>query len=36
MKNSPHLLNHVPQKDIANYLKIDPMNFSKLINRIRI
>jgi CRP-like cAMP-binding protein len=36
MKNSPHLLNLVPQKDIANYLKIDPTNFSKLINRIRI
>ncbi len=36
MKNSPHLLNMVPQKDIANYLKMDPTNFSKLVNRLRI
>lgn len=36
MKNSPQLLNLVPQKDLANYLKIDPTNFSKLINSIKL
>lgn len=33
---SPHLLNMIPQKDIASYLRIDPTNFSKLINKITI
>lgn len=33
---SPHLLNMVPQKDIASYLRIDPTNFSKLINTFKI
>ena len=33
---SAHLLQSIPQKDIASYLNIDPTNFSKLINRIRI
>lgn len=33
---SAHLLQIIPQKDIASYLKIDATNFSKLINRIRI
>ncbi len=36
VKRSPHLLNMVPQKDIASYLRIDPTNFSKLINTIGI
>ncbi len=36
LKNSPQLINLIPQKDIANYLKIDPTNFSKLINSIKI
>lgn len=36
VKRSPHLLNMVSQKDLASYLRIDPTNFSKLINRIRI
>jgi CRP-like cAMP-binding protein len=36
LKRSPHILNHVPQKYLANYLGIDPTNFSKLINSIRI
>lgn len=36
VKRSPHLLQMIPQKDIASYLRIDPTNFSKLINRIRI
>ena len=36
VKRSPHLLNMIPQKDIASYLRIDPTNFSKLINKIKI
>ena len=36
MTRSPHLLQIVPQKDIASYLKIDVTNFSKLMNKIRI
>lgn len=36
MKRSPHLLNLIPHKYIANYLAIDPSNFSKLLARIRI
>ena len=36
MKRSPHLLNLIPHKYIANYLAIDPTNFSKLLARIRI
>ncbi len=35
-QRSPHLLNMVPQKDISSYLRIDPTNFSKLINSIKI
>ena len=35
IKRSPHLLNMIPQKDIASYLRIDPTNFSKLINTIK-
>lgn len=33
---SPHLLQLVPQKYLASYLGIDPTNFSKLINSIKI
>ena len=36
VERSAHLLQIIPQKDIAAYLNIDPTNFSKLINRIRI
>lgn len=36
VKRSPHLLQIIPQKDLASYLRIDPTNFSKLINRIPI
>jgi CRP-like cAMP-binding protein len=36
MLNSPQLLSFIPQKEIANYLKIDPTNFSNLINKIKI
>ena len=33
---SPHLLNMIPQKDLASYLRIDATNFSKLINNVKI
>lgn len=33
---SPHLLQMVPHKDIASYLRIDPSNFSKLLGKVRI
>ena len=36
MKTSPQLLNEIPHKEIANYLRIDPTNFSKLLNKVRI
>lgn len=36
INRSPHLLNMISQKDIASYLRIDPTNFSKLINTIKI
>jgi CRP-like cAMP-binding protein len=36
VKRSPHLLNMVSQKEIASYLRIDPTNFSRLINTIKI
>ena len=36
VKRSPHLLNMVSQKDLASYLRIDPTNFSKLMNSVRI
>jgi CRP-like cAMP-binding protein len=36
VKRSPHLINMISQKDIASYLRIDPTNFSKLINLIKI
>ncbi|MEQ9264713.1 MAG: cyclic nucleotide-binding domain-containing protein [Balneolaceae bacterium] len=36
VQRSPHLLSMVSQKDLASYLRIDPTNFSKLINSIRI
>jgi CRP-like cAMP-binding protein len=34
-QRSPHLLQLVPQKYIASYLRIDPTNFSKLVNRVK-
>ncbi len=34
LSRSPHILQHVPHKYLANYLGIDPSNFSKLINKI--
>jgi len=36
LTRSPHILTLVPHKYLANYLGIDPTNFSKLINSIRI
>lgn len=36
LKRSPHVLQLVPHKYIANYLGIDPTNFSKLVNNVRI
>jgi CRP-like cAMP-binding protein len=35
-KRSPHLLQMVPHKHIASYLHINPTNFSKLYNSIRL
>lgn len=35
-QRSPHLLQSVPHKYLASYLDIDPTNFSKLINRVKI
>ncbi|GAA4440148.1 hypothetical protein GCM10023091_23360 [Ravibacter arvi] len=34
MERSPHMLHIVPHRYLANYLGIDPTNFSKFINRI--
>jgi hypothetical protein len=36
LKRSPHILNLIPHKYIANYLCIDATNFSKLLVKIRI
>ncbi|GAB2787062.1 Crp/Fnr family transcriptional regulator [Rhabdobacter roseus] len=36
LRRSPHMLQRVPHKYLANYLGIDATNFSKLINQIRI
>ncbi len=35
VKRSPHLLNVIPHKDLASYLRIDPTNFSKLLATVR-
>lgn len=36
LQRSPHILNLVPHKYLANYLGIDPTNFSKLLNSVAI
>ncbi|MBL7864972.1 MAG: Crp/Fnr family transcriptional regulator [Cyclobacteriaceae bacterium] len=36
LRRSPHILQLVPHKYLANYLGIDPTNFSKFINSIKI
>jgi CRP-like cAMP-binding protein len=35
MRSNPQLINQIPHKEIANYLKIDPTNFSKLLNSVK-
>jgi len=36
LRRSPHILQLVPHKYLANYLGIEATNFSKLINRVKI
>jgi CRP-like cAMP-binding protein len=36
MRTNPKLINQIPHKSIANYLRMDPTNFSKLLNSTRI
>jgi CRP-like cAMP-binding protein len=36
LSRSPHIMQLVPHKYLANYLGIDPTNFSKLVNKLRI
>jgi CRP-like cAMP-binding protein len=36
LKRSPHILQWVPHKYLANYLGMDATNFSKLMNRVKI
>ncbi|WP_310588391.1 Crp/Fnr family transcriptional regulator [Dyadobacter sp. CY326] len=36
LRRSPHILQLVPHKYLANYLGIDATNFSKLLNKIKI
>lgn len=36
LKRSPHILQVVPHKYLANYLGIDPTNFSKLLNSVEV
>ena len=34
MRYNAHLINSIPHKDIANFLGINPTNFSKLLNKV--
>lgn len=36
LRRSPHILQIIPQKYLANYIGIDSTNFSKLMNRVKI
>jgi len=36
LKRSPHILNLIPHKYLANYIGIDATNFSKLLGKIRL
>jgi CRP-like cAMP-binding protein len=36
LKRSPHILQIVPHKYLANYIGIDPTNFSKLMNSVKL
>ncbi|NME71055.1 Crp/Fnr family transcriptional regulator [Flammeovirga aprica] len=36
MECEAHLINQIPHKDIANYLRMNPTNFSKLLNSVKV
>lgn len=36
LKRSPHILHMIPHKYLANYIGIDPTNFSKLLNNVKL
>ncbi|HSI78167.1 MAG TPA: hypothetical protein VK957_19875 [Lunatimonas sp.] len=36
LQRSPHILQLVPHKYLANYIGIDPTNFSKLLNKVKL
>jgi hypothetical protein len=36
LKRSPHLLQLIPHKYLANYIGVDATNFSKLMNSVRV
>lgn len=36
MARSPHMLNMIPHKDLASYMRIDPTNFSKLLSSVKL
>jgi len=36
LERSPHILHMIPHKYLANYIGIDPTNFSKLLNNVKI
>ena len=36
LKRSPHILQLIPHKYLANYLGMDATNFSKLLNQVKI
>jgi len=36
LHRSPHILQLIPHKYLANYIGIDPTNFSKLLNSVKL
>ncbi|MEM9547040.1 MAG: cyclic nucleotide-binding domain-containing protein [Bacteroidota bacterium] len=36
LRRSPHILQMIPHKYLANYIGIDPTNFSKLLNTVKV
>ncbi|MDF1697186.1 MAG: Crp/Fnr family transcriptional regulator [Saprospiraceae bacterium] len=36
LQRSPHILHKIPHKYLANYIGIDPTNFSKLLNNVKL
>lgn len=36
LRRSPHILHMIPHKYLANYIGIDPTNFSKLLNNVKL